>query len=78
MFCPQCGTNNPEGTHFCSNLRNGARCSTAACRCRTPGAGPARSPWHRWADRVGPSAGYSGAPDRTHLARNRARASEVR
>lgn len=19
MFCPQCGTNNPDGTHFCSN-----------------------------------------------------------
>ena len=23
MFCPQCGTNNPDGTHFCSNCGTG-------------------------------------------------------
>ena len=38
MFCPQCGTSNPDGTHFCSN------CGSALGAQQSPPAGAAPPP----------------------------------
>ena len=62
MFCPQCGTNNPEGTHFCSNCGAGIGVQQAPAGVAPPA--PAQPPPPGTVGPTGsaPPGGYAGAP----------------
>src|SRR5580658_11736 len=44
MFCPQCGTSNPDGTHFCSNCGTALGQQGAPAGVATPPAQPPVQP----------------------------------
>ena len=65
MFCPQCGTNNPDGTHFCSNCGSALAGQQGAPGGFTPPAAqpPAAAPPAVTPPAAAPPAGgYTGAP----------------